>query len=116
MNQEKISDRLISFGVRVLSLCDALPQSFAGKYIKEQLIQAGTAVGIEFELSRLQSEAEIAQLSFSDAAEYLVETIYWLKLIKQAEIIKPERLEALLKEASEIQAMFAKQLKSSGKE
>ena len=40
---DDIQERLIDFAVEVMELCDALPKTFAGRHIGEQLFRAGTA-------------------------------------------------------------------------
>jgi 23S rRNA-intervening sequence protein len=53
---------------------------------------------------RAQSHAEFAT-KLSDAVEEADETVYWLELLRESSLLKPERPAEILKEANELVAI-----------
>jgi four helix bundle protein len=99
--------RTQAFALRVIRLVDTLPRSAAGQVIGRQLLRSATSVGANYRAAcRAQSRAEFAA-KFSVALEEADETLYWLELLQESALIKPERLTGLIKEANELVAISA---------
>ena len=84
--------RTKSFALRVIKLVDAMPRSLAAEVIGKQLLRSATSVGANYRAAcRAQSHAEFAaQLSI--VVEEADETVYWLELLRESSLLKPERL------------------------
>ena len=112
MKGDDFSNRLLSFSVRILKLCEALPNNYTGKHISKQLIRSGTSIGANYEEARgAESKADFKhkmRLSLKEARE----TIYWLKIIQESKILKPERLDPITKEADEICSVLVSSIKT----
>ena len=74
--------------------------------IGDQVFRSGTSVGANYRAAcRGRSKAEfVAKLGV--VLEEADETLYWLELITETEIIKPPRLAALMQETRELLAIF----------
>lgn len=108
MKGADIAERLLSIGVRALKLSAALPKTLAGKHIALQLLRCATSAGANYEEARGgQTRPEFIH-KLSIAWREIRETAYWLKLIRQAELVSPKRLGALLQEAEALSAILGK--------
>jgi four helix bundle protein len=94
-----------AFALRVITLADTLPRSTVGQIIGRQLLRSATSVGANYRAAcRAQSRAEFAA-KLSVVLEEADEALYWLELLQESTLIKPERLTELMKEANELVAI-----------
>ncbi len=106
MTSEELKRRTKTFAVRVIKLVDALPRGLAGQVIGRQLLRAATSVGANYRAAcRAQSRAEFAA-KLSIVLEEADECLYWLELISETNLVKPELLKDLTKEANELVAIM----------
>jgi four helix bundle protein len=107
MNAEDLKIRTKQFALRVLKLVAALPNSTQGRTIGGQLIRAGTSVGSNYRAAcRGRSKAEfIAKLGIVE--EEADESAFWLELIIEGSLLKPNVVEPLLNEANELTRIMA---------
>ena len=77
----------------------------------KQLLRCGTSVAANYRAAcRGRSKAEfIARLGI--VAEEADESVLWLELLEEANILKHERLAEIMKEAKELVAIFSTSLK-----
>ena len=105
MTAEELKARTKSFALRVIKLVDAMPRSLAAEVIGKQLLRSATSVGANYRAAcRAQSHAEFAA-KLSIVVEEADETVYWLELLRESRLLKPERLAKILKEANELVAI-----------
>ncbi len=84
----------------------ALPKKTEAQVLGKQALRSGTSVGAHYaESMRSRSNAEY--ISKTDALlQELQETEYWLKLLVHAKIVAPDRMNPLLQETLELNAIF----------
>jgi four helix bundle protein len=106
MNEQELKIRTKQFGLRVIKLVDVLPKSTAGRALGSQLIRSGTSVGANYRAAcRARSKAEfIAKVGI--VAEESDESAFWLELIIDVGLMKPDLVSPLHKEAEELTAIF----------
>ena len=93
------------FAIDVIRLCQSLPPSDEARMIKRQLMRAGTSPGAQCrEATRARSDAEMIS-KIETALQELDESVYWMELLVDAEIIKADRVAPLMREADELIAM-----------
>jgi len=113
MNKQELQTRTKQFALRVLRLIDALPRTSAGRAISNQLVRSATAVGANYRSAcRARSRAEFAA-KLGIALEEADESLYWLELIRDGNLLAESKLELLLKEADELTAILAAGRKSA---
>jgi four helix bundle protein len=105
-NNQDLKARTKQFALRILRLYRSLPAKEEARILGRQLLRSGTSVGANYRAAcRARSRAEfIAKLGI--VLEEADETIFWLELLLEGGIIKHEKLDALLKEADELTAIF----------
>lgn len=107
MNENELKTRTKQFGLRVMNLVAVLPKTAAGRSIGSQLVRSGTSVGANYRAAcRSRSKAEfIAKIGV--VVEEADESAFWLELIMDGGILKPELVSPLHEEAEELTAIFA---------
>lgn len=113
MDANELRNRTRQFALRVMRLVRALPKTVDGRAVAEQLVRSGTSVGANYRACcKARSKAEfIAKLGIVE--EEADESCFWLELIVEAEMLKPQRVHPLLKEANELTAIIAQSRKSA---
>jgi four helix bundle protein len=113
MNSKQLKDRTKRFAVDVICLCREFPATLDGQVVGGQLIRSGTSVGANYRAScRARSRAEWkAKLGVDE--EEADETLFWLEVSVEAELLPEPRVRALLKEADELTAIFVASLKTA---
>lgn len=103
---KKLEQRTKEFAIHIIKLSVNLPSSVEGKVIKNQITKSGTSVGANYrEANRARSKADFKnkiKICESEASE----TVYWLEIIDNLNWIKSDELQLIMKEASEIVAIF----------
>jgi len=83
-----------------------LPKETLAQVLGKQVLRAGTSVGANNrEANRARSKAEIIS-KVGDCLKEADETIYWLELLADENVISPTRLAPLLQEANELVAIL----------
>ena len=102
MNTEEMKWRTKRFGLRVMKLTDALPDTHGGKTIARQILRSGTSVGANYRSAvRARSKKEfISKLGVS--LEECDESAYWLELIVEGELLPANKVSDLQKESDEL--------------
>lgn len=108
-------ERTKDFALRIIRLYSSLPKTTVAQVMGKQVLRSGTSVGAQLrEAKRSRSNAELISKTES-ALQELEETVYWLELLGESAIVKPEMLTDLMDEADQLTAILvtsAKNLKS----
>jgi four helix bundle protein len=98
--------RTRAFALRIVRLYHTLPKTGEAKVIGSQLLRAGTSVGAHVaEACRAKSRADFVS-KIDGATQELEETLYWMDLLVDAEIVSSSKLVALQSESAELMAIF----------
>jgi four helix bundle protein len=106
MNKSELKSRTKKFALRIIKLVDELPNTKTGHTIGNQIIRSGTSIAANYRAAcRARSSAEfISKLAIVE--EESDETLFWLELIVESNLVKEEHLKELIKEADELIAIF----------
>ncbi len=104
---EQLRQRTKTFALRVIYLFQKLPKTDEARIIGKQLLRSATSMGANYRAAcRARSDAEhFAKMSI--VLEEADEAAYWMELLVEAELVTPEKLGSLQKEANELIAIFA---------
>ena len=112
MTQEEMKMRTKQFALRVIRLVESLPNGKAANVIGNQLLRSGTSVGANYRAScRAKSTADFVH-KLSIVEEETDESIYWMELLVEGEIIKEKLLENLMNEADQILSIIVSSIKT----
>ncbi len=112
MTEDEFKRRTKKYGLQIIRLVNTLPNEQSASTIGRQLLRAGTSVGANYRAAcRGQSTAEtLAKLSIVE--EEADESLYWLELLSEADLVPPNRLSPLMDEGDQIVAMTVASIKT----
>jgi four helix bundle protein len=106
MTKEELKIRTKLFALMIIKLIDDLPGTKAGHTIGNQIIRSGTSVASNYRAAcRARSNADFIS-NITIVEEECDETLFWLELIVEAELLKKEKIQNIIKEADELTAIF----------
>ena len=89
-----------------------LNHDFAGKVLSAQILRSGTSVGANYRAACLAKSQKDFLNKLKIVEEELDETIYWMEILIEAEIVKKSKLEALMLEANELFKIISRSIKT----
>lgn len=88
-------------------MCEELPKNAAGFEIAKQVIRSAGSVGANYRATvRAKSKADFIY-KIEVVLEEADESLYWLEVIRDAELKTGDKIDRLIKEANELTAIFA---------
>jgi len=113
VDKQELQHRTKQFALRIFKLVDALPRTSTGRAVGNQLVGSATSVGANYRAAcRARSRAEFAA-KLGTVLEEADESLYWLELIRDGELMSDSKISLLLKEANELTAILAAGRKSA---
>ena len=114
MDTDELSWRTKKLGLDIIKLVESLPSSRAGRLIGDHLLRSGLYVGVNFRAAyRSHSDADFtSRLGFT--IEYIDESLYWMEMLAEANIVSKNKIELLMQEANELMAILAALPKPGG--
>ena len=106
MDKVELQERTKKFALRIIKFVAALPKSKECDVIGYQLLKAGTSIGANYrEANRAESRNDFIH-KIGIVEKEAAETQYWLELCDEAEIGDADERRWLLRESSELLAIF----------
>jgi four helix bundle protein len=112
-NEPELKRRTKAFALRILKLVDALPKTIAGRVLASQIVRSGTSVAANYRAAcRARSTAEfIAKMGIVE--EESDETLFWLELLEESDLVSAPKLVAIKQEANELIAITIASIKTA---
>jgi four helix bundle protein len=112
-HERDLKKRTKVFALRILKLVDALPKTTAGRALASQIVRSGTSVAADYRAAcRARSTAEfIAKIGVVE--EEADETLFWLELLEESELVPARKLMAFKQEANELIAITVASIKTA---
>jgi four helix bundle protein len=112
MNETEFKNRTKKIALRIIKLVESLPETTTSKVIGKQLLRSSTSVGANYRAAcRGKSVADVIH-KLSIVEEEADESLYWLELLVESNIIPENRLVDLQKEMNEITSMIVASIKT----
>ena len=113
MSEADLKKRTKAFALRVMKLLDALPKTTAGRALASQIVRSGTSVAANYRAAcRAKSVADfIAKMGIVE--EEADETLFWLELLEESELVSAAKLTAIKQEANELIAITVASIKTA---
>ena len=110
---DELEERLIDFAVRIIKLSASLPRTPAGKHVAGQILRCGTSPAPNYGEARgAESSADFVH-KLRIVLKELNETSIWLRIIERSQLLKPQQLSSLAREAKELCRIFTASLKTA---
>jgi four helix bundle protein len=112
-HEPDLKKRTKAFALRILKLVDALPKTTAGRALASQIVRSGTSVAANYRAAcRAKSTADfVAKMGIVE--EEADETLFWLELLEESELVSPAKLAAIKQEANELIAITVASIKTA---
>jgi four helix bundle protein len=102
----ELEQRTKGFAFRVLSFVSALTRSRAADVLGHQLLKSGTSIGANYrKANRAATRADFIN-KINIVEKEAAETLYWIELCGQAGLGRAEDRSWLLRESTELLAIF----------
>lgn len=106
MNKEELISRTKKFAIDVYYLCKDLPNELGFNQYSRQLVRSSSSVGANYRAAcRAKSTADFIN-KLKIVEEEIDESIFFLELLKEISTKEPENINYLIKEGSELLAIF----------
>ena len=114
-NPRELSERLLTFAVRVGKVVNALPATRLGRHIAGQLIRSGTSAGPNYEEGcAAESRADFVH-KLSICLKQLRESRFWIRLIVESELLSKKKMGDLQDECTQLCKILAQALLTAKK-
>lgn len=101
------------WALAIIRLYSTLPRTTEAQVIGKQALRSGTSVGAHYrEATRARSNAEFVS-KIECGLQELEETRYWMELMSESGIMRPEGLQDLFREAEELTSIFVASAKTA---
>ena len=113
MDEAELKARTKRFALRCMKLADSLPKSLSAHVIGGQLVRCGSSVGANYRSAcRGRSKPEFIS-KFGVVEEEADESGFWMELIVEGGLKKPELVEPLHAEADELVRIMTSSIKTA---
>ena len=108
-----LGERIYQFVIRIVKLVNELPNTIAGNRIGGQLLDAGTSVGANYEEAQAAFSKADFTYKMSIARKEAYETNYWLRVIRDTELLPKKRMFSIIQESGEIKKILTRSVKTA---
>jgi len=113
MTREEMKARTKGYANRIVKLCAALPNDWVARTLGTQLLRSGTSVGANYRaVCRAKSTADFIN-KLRIVEEECDESLFWMELLVENDLVKARRLTSLMKEGDEILAIVVASAKTT---
>src|SRR5687767_5596656 len=92
----QLQTRTKQFALRVIRLVEQLPPKENSRILGRQLLRSGTSVGANYRAACRSRTAKEFVAKMRIVVEEADETVYWIELLVEAQMVPARRLEGLL--------------------
>ena len=115
ISPEVMKSRTKRFAMAIIALCQSLPNNREGRLIGDQIFRCGTSVASNYRAAcRARSRAEfIAKMGIVE--EEADETLFWLELIDDIQLLDKTLTAPLIKEGNELLSIVVSSINTAKK-
>ena len=113
MNNKELQIRTKKFALEIIRFVELLPNNRVGWTFTDQIIRSSTSVAANYRaVCRSKSDRDFIN-KIGTVIEEADETLFWLEMIEESEILKQEsKILSLKQEANELTAIFVSSIKT----
>ncbi|MBS3944778.1 MAG: four helix bundle protein [Melioribacter sp.] len=104
--KNKLSERLFRFVINVLKLLRKIKFTESNRVIIYQLSKSSTSSGANYEEAQAGSSKADFNNKVNIALKEMRETNYWLRIIKELQLVSDEETELLINESEELKKIL----------
>lgn len=115
MDKRELENRTKVFAIRIIRLVGVIGKSTTGQLLGKQLLKSGTSIGANNREAAHASSRRQFITTLEIAQREAAETCYWIELIGESELVKPELLGPLHDEARSLLAILTASVRTAKK-
>ena len=113
MTRDEMKTRTKAYAGRIVKLCAALPKNWIARTLGQQLLRSGTSVGANYRaVCRAKSKSDFIN-KLRIVEEECDESLFWLELLTDNQLIKAHRLAPLMQETNELLSIIVSTAKTT---
>ena len=113
MTRDEMKKRTKDYANRIVKLCAALSKDWVAQTLGKQLLRSGTSLGANYRaVCRAKSNLDFIN-KLRIVEEECDESLFWMELLADNNLIKPSRLKELMGEVDEILAIVVASLNTA---
>ena len=106
MTKFELQERTKKFHIAIIKLCEFYPKNATGFEMAKQIIRSAGSVGANYRAAcRAKSKADFIY-KIEIVLEEADESLYWLEVSKESNLITDSSIDRLIKEAGELVGIF----------
>lgn len=113
MNADELRARTRKFALRVVKMVQALPRNAVADVLGKQVLRSATSVGANYRAACNAVSRPLFLHKMSIVVEEADESVYWLEMIRDAELVQPGQLASLIDEAEQIMKIMSASQKTA---
>ena len=113
MSEPDLKKRTKAFALRILKLADALPKTTAGRAPSSQIVRSGTSAAANYRAACCAKSTADFIAKMGIVEEEGDETLFWLELPEESELVTAAKLSAIKQEANELIAITVASIKTA---
>lgn len=102
MTESELKDRLKNLAIRIIKMVDSMPSSISSTAIAKQIVRSGTSPIANYRAACLGKSKKDFLNKLKMVEEELDETVLWLEIIMECEMLPRKRISALYDESQEL--------------
>jgi len=110
---DDIEERLIDFAVRIIRVCESLPDIPSARHIRGQLLRSGTSPAPNYGEARGAESRRDFVHKLRLVLKELNESRIWLKILVRSELMKTERLDLLQDECEQLCRIIGRSIQTA---
>ncbi|MBR7086105.1 MAG: four helix bundle protein [Prevotella sp.] len=115
MTEEILKQRLKDFSIRIIKMVDGLPNTISGRAIGSQIVRSGTSPAANYRAACIGKSKKDFLNKLKMVEEELDETLHWLEVIMETELLPKNRIELLYEENKELLKIIVSSIISTRK-
>ena len=102
MDKEELRKRHKAFAIRIVKMVEAMPRTIAADAIARQVIRFGTSPSANYRAACIAKSDKDFVNKLKMVEEELDETLHWLELIVDCQILPEDRMKDIIHECSKL--------------
>ena len=112
MNEQEFKYRTKNLALRTIRLVESLPRKVSAEILGKQLLRSATSVGANYRAAcRAKSVPDMIN-KLAIVEEEADESLYWIELLIEAELVKEVKLSELQRDFDEVVSMIVASIKT----
>jgi four helix bundle protein len=110
VKETELKNRTKKFSLRVIKLVESLPKNTIGYEFAKQIFRSGTSVSSNYRAACRAKSSKDFIYKLEIVLEEADETLHWMELMVESEIMKKNKIEDLMDEANQPISIFTKSI------